>query len=123
LADTLQRILLVDDDPLFGRIFKQEAKKQNIAVVVCISLENPELLRGQVFDAAVVDYDLGGMTGPELSEYLAAILGSIPVLLISAKDRPEVPIPLGCLVGFVHKGKGNQAILDSLSQFHSLKST
>jgi len=106
------RLLLVDDDPIFGKIFKREAKQNNISVVVCISLHNPELLSGQTFDAVVVDYDLGGMTGPELGKYLVSTLGKIPILLISGKNR-EVVDPEGNIRGFMLKERGYKEILDA----------
>jgi len=112
MSDFTRRLLLVDDDPLFGKILKQEAKKNNISVVVCISLDNPELLAGQKFDAAVVDYDLGNMTGPELGNYLVATLGEIPILLISGKQR-EMAADGAKIKGFVLKEAGYQAILEA----------
>lgn len=111
MSDFTRRLLLVDDDPLFGKILKQEAKKNNISVVVCISLDNPELLAGQTFDAAVVDYDLGNMTGPELGNYLVATLGKIPILLVSGKQRETVKE--ANIGGFVLKEAGYQAILEA----------
>ena len=110
------RILLVDDELTFGEIMKQEARIRDISIVVCISLLNPGLLKGQKFDAAIVDYDLGMQTGPELGKKLVNVLGNdLPVLLISQKDRVEsegMEWPKN-IRKFMNKEAGFKAIIDA----------
>ncbi len=110
------RILLIDDDSNFGKILKQEAKSKNISLIICLSLNNPELLAGQKFDCAIVDYDLGDRTtGPELGQNLVKVLGAIPMLLISQKPRTQADGNQwpACIKGFVHKESGHQAIINA----------
>ncbi len=106
-------ILLVDDDPTFGRIFRENARKRNVSVILCISLDNPELLTGQVFHAAIVDYDLGELTGPELGQELSKLFNDLPIILISGTDRTDkTGWPEG-VKEFVPKSAGAEAILDA----------
>jgi len=111
-----KRILLVDDELTFGEIMKQEARIRDISIIVCISLLNPSLLKGQQFDVAIVDYDLGMQTGPELGKELVAVLGEgLPVLLISQKDRVEsegMEWPKN-IRRFMNKDAGFKAIMDA----------
>lgn len=106
--------LLVDDDPTFGRIFRMKAKDRNASVVLCISLDNPELLAGQKFSAAILDYDLGDLTGPQLGHLLATVFDNLPVVLISGSDRSAGKTDWPKSVkAFIHKEAGVDAILEA----------
>lgn len=40
-----------------------------------------------LYDAAIVDYDLGSSNGIEIGEYLSALFGDIPMILVSEHQR------------------------------------
>jgi len=109
------RVLLVDDELTFGEIMKQEARIRGVNLIVCVSLLNPHLLLGQKFDVAIVDFDLGIKTGPELGKELVEVLGNdLPVLLISQKERVQsvgMEWPKN-IKAFVNKDKGFKAIME-----------
>ena len=116
------RFLVVDDDPSFGKIFQKIAKQSNISVIRCVSLSAPEILSGQRFDAAIVDYDLGMKeNGCELAKKLEQVLGNIPIFLISQTDRrPETGLRWPhCIHGFLNKNVGHQALFDAIHSQYS----
>ncbi len=69
--------------------------------------------RLRLYDAAIVDYELGELSGVEVGEYLDAFLKGKPMLLISGDKRePAVGKEWPSAIRrFVHKGAGYQAIL------------
>ena len=68
------------------------------------------------YAAAIVDFDLGPMNVEEIAEYLPAFFGSMPMVLISGRDRRRTqgmqPWPTS-IKAFVHKEQGPDAILDA----------
>ncbi len=105
-------VLLIDDDPLFTRIMRRDAKGLPIDLVVCGSFDEWLRLSGRSkVDVAVVDYYLGELTGVTF----AGLSGeSVPILLISGDDRagnetfskwPKT------IKRFINKDQGTRAIL------------
>ncbi len=110
----MAKFVLIDDDPLFGNIMVRVAKSRGADIDYFPSL----LDMGSVgclgqYDAAIVDYDLGNMTGVEIAEYLKVFFGDIPMVLVSSRHRDIMkpkswPDSVRC---FVHKSAGYEAIL------------
>jgi len=83
-----KRIVLIDDDPIYRSIMLRFAKENGVefdAFENLMDLGSVGML-GQ-YDAAIVDFDLGCLNGVEIAEYLSALFGDIPMVLISEKQR------------------------------------
>ena len=113
-AGTEKSFVLIDDDPLYCSIMSHVASTLGITLDYYTSLlEMGSIGRLASYQLAIVDYDLGPINGVEVAEYLPALLGSMPLVLISAKDRsaPEGTRWPDSVARFVNKGEGTEAIL------------
>jgi CheY-like chemotaxis protein len=121
----LARILVVDDDPSFGKIMSRIGQQSQVSMTVCKSLEEIGDLEHQKFDAAIVDYDLGSTNGIQVAEHLENLLGDIPVILVSQSQLVETPISLwpSNVKGFLHKALGHIAILEAALAAHDIACT
>jgi CheY-like chemotaxis protein len=64
------RVLVVDDDPLFGRILQAVAERQKIPLTFINSpREAYKKISDLDFDVAIFDYDMGKVTGIQLSRF------------------------------------------------------
>jgi CheY-like chemotaxis protein len=81
------RICLLDDDPTYGRVMAKIAQRMELDLIVCESVDDLPALSDNSFDVAIVDYDLGSVTGVEVTEYLEHFLNGIPILMISGTIR------------------------------------
>jgi len=111
-----KRIILIDDDPFFGSIMKQVAAQRGVELSHFLSLADLGFvsLLGQ-YDVAILDYDLGNMTGVEIGEYLTAFFGDLPMLLISSTMRRARKCDLadGRAQPFVDKKRGYDAVMSA----------
>lgn len=105
------RILLVDDDVTFGKIMKKMADRLDLPLLYCSSVNELTSLRKSNYDIGIFDYDLGTVTGLQLSDIVERYLGRIPVLLVSSYGRIEPKKWPESVRGFVPKSRGFYAIL------------
>jgi len=112
---TPPRILVVDDDPSFGRIMLELSKESLVSLTVCTSIGELDTLKRWKFDAAILDYDLGHINGLELAKRLKHHLGKAPIILVSQTQQVETPISRwpSTVKSFIHKSIGHHAILDT----------
>jgi DNA-binding NtrC family response regulator len=107
------RILIVDDDPLFCRMFERTAEKANIGVHACRTLgEVFPIKSDRTFDVAVIDFCFGDFTALQVADLIGK---DIPVILVSNLPRADVHFsdwPVN-IHSFVQKSSGQQAILDA----------
>lgn len=78
-------------------------------------LEDPQRSR---FSCLILDLQLGGMSGIELSERLAALGSTTPVVFITAHDEPEAraeALATGC-VAYLRKTEPRKGVLAALTQ-------
>ena len=111
---SLPRILLIDDDPTYGLIMERVAR-QNAARLhhVCTPDQIPSAAEFG-FDVLVVDYDLGSVTGYEMTSYLERHMAEeIPVILVSHSERNDTHSWPDTIREFVHKKLGPYAVLDA----------
>jgi CheY-like chemotaxis protein len=106
------RILIVDDDPIFCRLMAAIGEDMGGVVEYRSSLkELYKALPKLNFDAAIVDYDLGCVTGVQLSRYLERVSRGKPLILVSSYKN----IPRGgwsnSVRAFVGKASGEATIL------------
>ena len=89
------RLLLVEDEPDLGTVIKQVLSRE--AYVVDWFLDGTQAwnyleAEWTNYSLAIVDWMLPGLSGLELCKRLRAQQSSLPVLMLSAKDRLEEKI-------------------------------
>ena len=87
------RVLLVDDDPIFGEIMQGVARTERVPLIYYQNAaEFYRDFKNLEFDVAIVDYDLGRVTGNQLSNFVLKSGKNVPVVLVSSatltKSRP-----------------------------------
>lgn len=94
-ANASLRLLLIDDNPhdreLLARGLRQRFGALHIEPVRDAH-EFEEALRGNAFDAAVVDYELGWSTGIEVFRQIRRVCPQCPVLMFTASGSEEVAV-------------------------------
>lgn len=115
-GSTHDRILLIDDDPVFGGVLTRTAETRGIRLDYFESLVDA-LYDSYLeeYDAAIIDCCMPGLNGFEVSQYLATFLKSIPVVLVSQTDGPfrRYMEERSGASAFVPKRQGAGAILDA----------
>jgi len=118
---SLPRILLVDDDPTFGKIMKRSSQAKGIDIVTCSSVEEFSQLKNWDFDVIIMDYDLGAVTGFELTSYMEQYTeDDLPVILVSQTKQNDPKTWPTTIREFVHKSLGPFAILDAAFEAHEV---
>lgn len=110
-------ILLVDDDEIFGQLFKKSIEEQpGVELTVFTRLKQLKSYKGFAStDLILLDYDLYDGTGIEGSELLHKLAPNVPQVIISTSNR-EID-PEGLIRGFVSKWQGQQEFLDKVRTF------
>jgi CheY-like chemotaxis protein len=114
----LPRILLVDDDLMFGKILTKVAQRERIPLTFCSSVKDVGRMGNSNFDVGIFDYDLGSITGLQLSEFLERYLERIPVVLVSQYRHLEKKKWPKCVKHFVHKSVGSYGILAAACELY-----
>ncbi len=110
-------VAVVDDDESVCRSFSRLLRMAGFQPVSYPSAE--ALLQDAKrprFDCLVLDIQLAGMSGLELSRRLAAIHDSTPVVFITAHDDPEVraqALATGC-AGYFLKNDPGSVVMDAI---------
>lgn len=115
LVENPLRVFLVDDDPLFAEIMKHSAFELKVEILATTNISNIGPLVNWDFDVAIVDYDLGSITGVDLSTYISYFIGDFPIVLISHSDR-EHQLENMCHnhdKAFIHKSLGPLKIIET----------
>lgn len=106
------RILVVDDDPIFGKTMERAAALKGVDLRHVKSLEDLALIKVEDFDVIVMDYALGAVTGLELTRYLEERINKqIPTILTSQTPRNVSRRWPSTIREFVHKDLGPFALL------------
>jgi CheY-like chemotaxis protein len=107
-----KRLILIDDDLVFIRMMAGAAAASGVSLDCFASLLDVGFVGNLAnYDGAIVDFDLGTMSGIEVSAYLAAFLRRMPMVLISGSERQLPQRSGGGARLFVHKREGCPAIL------------
>ena len=112
-------VAVVDDDESacrsFGRLLRAAGFQP-------ITYPSAEAFLGDTkrprFDCLVLDIQLGGMSGLKLSQALAAVKDTTPVVFITAHDDPEVRTDAeasGC-AGYFRKTDPGQLVLEAVTK-------
>jgi len=87
---SMQRVLVVDDDPAITSVLKRGLSYSGFAVDTASSgTEGLELARDRPPDVAVLDIMLPGMDGLELLRRLRAADSQLPILFLTGMDAPS----------------------------------
>jgi CheY-like chemotaxis protein len=113
----LPRILLIDDDLTFGRILAKAAQRSHLELIECNSVKQVNRIPKWNFDVALIDYDLGDITGVQLSDVIGR-LRDMPVLLLSQYKQITVRQWPSRIKGFLHKSAGPFVILQAAVDLH-----
>ncbi|HOY56880.1 MAG TPA: response regulator [Verrucomicrobiota bacterium] len=110
-------VAVVDDDESVCRSFGRLLRAAGFQPVSYLSAEAfLEDIKRPRFDCLVLDTQLAGMSGPELSRRLAAVRDATPVLFITAHDNPETraeALATGC-AGYFLKTDSGERVLEKL---------
>lgn len=116
------KILLVDDELSFCKVMARVARNNGTPLMHVSSLDQLKFSSDFEFDVAVVDYDLGAITGFEMSTYIeSCVTREVPIILISQSERKfrELVWP-EAIREFVHKKLGYSAVLDAALEAHEV---
>jgi FixJ family two-component response regulator len=112
-------VAVVDDDASVCRSFSRLLVVAGFQPVSYVSAEAfLEDTKRPRFDCLVLDIQLDGMSGLELSHRLAAVNDTTPVVFITAHDDPAVraeALASGC-AGFFYKSDPGADVLDAISK-------
>ena len=111
-------ILLIDDDRSFGAILKRSAAKAGLNITVCHDLDGLATQMNSFFAVAIVDYDLGSVTGFEIVKYLENQAWNTPFVFISQSDLPRHERQTHNERNFIHKALGPGAIINAVFEAH-----
>ncbi|HOX55269.1 MAG TPA: response regulator [Verrucomicrobiota bacterium] len=110
-------VAVVDDDESVCRSF---ARLLRIAGLQPVTYASAEALLQDTkrprFDCLLLDIQLGGISGLELGQRLAAVQDATPVIFITAHDEPEVrarALATGC-AGYFRKTDPGGQILETI---------
>ena len=109
------RLLIMDDDPIFGRMACAEAELHGFEAQWFASLiEMGTFAKIGNFDVVIFDYYLESMLGDEIAEYVDTFFAQVPVLMISGSkvDPLRQSRWPNAVRGFMTKDTGIAAIIE-----------
>jgi DNA-binding NtrC family response regulator len=109
------KIVLIDDDPVYGAVIRRWAELEKVNLDVYNSLDDLGFL-GLLskYDVVIVDYDLGELNGKDVADYMATLFNNKPMVMISLVDRStEIMNCPSCVKAFMKKSAGYARILDT----------
>jgi len=120
-----RRFVLIDDDPIYRSIMLRVAHSEGIEFDVFENLDDLGSvgMLGQ-YEVAIVDYDLGGMSGLDIAKYLTALFRDTPMVLVSESER--LPGKMGwppSIKRFVKKSDGYLHVLNQAKKCAESRST
>ena len=107
-------VLVIDDEPMFGRMMAQACKQSGYDVTVCATVDELAKCEMASFDVAILDYDLGlhGVAnGVELAVYLSGYMTDGTFILVSQKPELGHQALPKVIKNFVPKSLGPHAVL------------
>ena len=115
MGNSLQPICLIDDDLIFGESFRRQSQKLMLKNVETFNnfeeVRKAKNLEG--YSCFVVDYDLEDETGIEVAKFLQEKVPFVPVVIVSATNRPwdEQHDDLENVKAFVSKWSGLNTVV------------
>lgn len=112
-------VAIVDDDESICRSFSRLLQIAGFQPIVYRSAEAfLDDNRRPIFDCLLLDVQMDGMSGLELSRRLAAVKDTTPVIIITAQDEAEESAAAkatGC-VGYFQKTAPGSTIIQAITQ-------
>ena len=112
-------VAVVDDDESLCRSFSRLLRTAGFQPVTYASAEVfLEDTKRPQFDCLVLDIQLGGMSGLELSRRLKAVRDTTPFVFITAHDAPEMraeALACGC-AGYFSKTDPGAVVLEAITK-------
>jgi excisionase family DNA binding protein len=91
LVGRVPRVLVVDDEPLVGKLFEETLREIGIGVTATSSsVEAVGLVSGELFDLAFIDLKMPVMDGNELFMRVREIDERLPVVIITGYPESEL---------------------------------
>lgn len=85
-----RRLLVVDDDPIAREVLQRELEATGASAhLAADALSVLILVRQQGFDAALIDWDLPGLSGLELAQTLRQQQPQLRLIAVTGRGRPE----------------------------------
>jgi CheY-like chemotaxis protein len=111
-------ILCIDDAEIALRVRQLLLLGAGYSVLTAASGEEGlELFKQHPVDLVIADHFLSDKTGVETAEEMKQLKSDVPILIVSAAS--EEPDGIGFADGFLSKGEGPDALLDTIA--HLLK--
>lgn len=108
-------ILCIDDAEVALRVRKLLLSSAGYEVLTAPSGEEGlELFRQNSVDMVIADHFLSDKSGTEIAAEMKAIKPEVPILIVSAAS--EAPKGMEFADGFLSKGDGPDALLDSIAK-------
>ena len=106
------KLVLIDDDPSYTVIMRRVAEMEGITLDTYQSLSELGFI-GMLgkYDLAIIDYDLGKMTGVEIGNYLEKLFEGTPMILVSELERENTGWP-SSVKKFLLKSDGYKHVLE-----------
>jgi FixJ family two-component response regulator len=112
-------VAIIDDDDSLCRALGRLLRASGIRSISYRSAEAFLVDRAQSrFNCLVIDIQLGGISGIELSQMLAAAGSTTPVIFNTANDRPDMralAMRTGCSA-YLRKTAAGEAVLEAIHQ-------
>ena len=110
------KVLVIDDDPVFGELICKQGQKRGINIDHFESLDHMGFfVKMKDYDTILIDFQLRRLNGMEVAAYIPSFFKNKKVFLISssplkiALKNKELP---SHILDFIHKESGIDAILD-----------
>ncbi|MEO8078832.1 MAG: response regulator, partial [Acidobacteriota bacterium] len=82
------RVLIVEDEPYMAEAIRDGLRLAAIAADIAPDGDTAlELLSLNVYDLAVLDRDVPGLSGDEIAKRIVASGSGMPILMLTAADR------------------------------------
>ncbi|RZA13721.1 MAG: response regulator [Proteobacteria bacterium] len=119
-----EKVLLIDDDRVFGSIIKNTATHFGMNLDTLVDAPSRrKLTLIDDYDLLLLDYDLESTTGFAFAEVLNKAMPYMPIILISSSNRPTADklFELPNIIGFVSKWtKPEEFFLRSLELYRNM---
>jgi len=81
------KIVVVDDDPVFGALLMAKAKSNGFDAKFYLSLmDMGSFARIKEYDLAIIDFYMDQIRGDEIAEYVDTFFKDVPVIIVSGED-------------------------------------
>ena len=118
------RLLLVDDDPVFCKVLAEVAKRERIPIVCFTSVKEAYAkVRDIDFDIALLDYDLGPVTGVQLANFIVGHhqKGASALLVSNLGELKNADFPSFIKSSVNKHGGAYKVLVAALEQFDTME--